>query len=277
MAPPRAAVLGAGRAGRSLAAALGAAGVAVETHGRARPLPPAVSGADVVLVATPDGAVGSVFGELARAPLAPGAVVLQLSGARAPDAADDALRAAGAAVGTFHPLAPLSDPALGAERLRGAWVGVGGDAPAIATAERLAALVDARTLRIPGDAEGRARYHAAAVFASNFPVVLAAVAQRLFEVAGVDAGSARGAATQLLAAAAANVAAAPADGRVGDVLTGPVARGDAVTVARHVAALGPDDADGLLYRALTRSAVDLARASGRIDAAGAATLLAVLG
>ncbi len=48
----------------------------------------------------------------------------------------------------------------------------------------------------------------------------------------------------------------------GDALTGPVARGDADTVVRHLEALGPDDAS--TYRALAREALAL---SGRDDPA----------
>lgn len=274
-APPRALVVGAGRAGRSMAAALDAAGApAPGLHGRERPFPPALGRADVVLVATPDAAVSGVLRDLAAAPLAPGAVVLQLSGARAPDAADDALRAAGAAVGTFHPLVPLADPALGAERLRGAWVGVGGDTAAVAAGEALAARLGARPLRVPDAAEARARYHAAAVFASNFPVVLAAEAERLFAAAGVERGAAQGAVRHLLAAAAANVAVAPDAARA---LTGPVARGDVTTVARHLAALAGDVEAEALYRALARATVAVARGGGGSDAGALDVLEELLG
>jgi predicted short-subunit dehydrogenase-like oxidoreductase (DUF2520 family) len=101
----------------------------------------------------------------------------------------------------------------------------------------------------------RARYHAAAVFASNFPVVLAAVAERLLTVAGVDAGSARPAVRQLLSSAAANLA------RGDDAaltLTGPVARGVAVTVDRHLAAIAGDAEADALYRALARATLRVA-------------------
>ncbi len=262
---PSACVVGAGKAGRSLAAALEAASVPVlGTWGRDRPLPTVVGVVDVVIVAVPDAAVTGVFEELAaaahtRAGPGPHAVVLQLSGARAPDASDAVLRGRVAGVGTFHPLVPLADPNSGAERLRGVWIGLGGDAAAVTMGRRLADRIAARTLTIPDAPDARAVYHAAAVFASNFPVVLAATAERLFAAAGVEREGARGAVRGLLASAAANVGAAmdPAA-----ALTGPVARGDAATVARHLAALTADaDADAL-YRALARATVDVARESG---------------
>lgn len=267
-------ILGPGRAGRSLAVALEAVGVPVlGLQGRARPFAPALASADVVAVATPDAVVGDVLRELAGVPLAPHAIVLQLSGARAPDAADDLLRRCAGGVGTFHPLVPLADPAFGAERLRGAWVGVGGDAAAVAVGEALAHRLGAHPLRIPDAPDARALYHAAAVFASNFPVVLAAVAERLFVRAGVNAVDGRHAVHHLLASAVANVASA-ADPAA--ALTGPVARGDVATVARHLAALTDDEEADALYRALARATVSVARTGGHVDPARSDALRTLL-
>ena len=257
---PRVFVLGPGRAGRSLAVALAATGVPiVGVHGRERPFPRALADAEVVLVATPDAAVGGVFLELAAARFATDVVVLQLSGARAPDDADAILRARGHGVGTFHPLVPLADAAFGADRLRGAWVGLGGDERAVAVGAALAAILGAHVLAIPDAPIERARYHAAAVFASNFPVVLAAVAEHVFARAGVEVRGARDAVRHLLASAAANVSAVDDPAAA---LTGPVARGDAATVERHLAALATDASVDALYRALARATVDLARRPG---------------
>ncbi|HEY0969883.1 MAG TPA: DUF2520 domain-containing protein, partial [Gemmatimonadales bacterium] len=189
-------VLGAGRAGRSLAAALAAAGrPVVGLHGRRPPEsgPRAatagetaeswgelrgtrISDADVVLVTVRDSELEAALGQLTAAPLEPRAVVLHASGATDPGGLG-ALREAGHPAGTFHPLVPLSDPARGAELLRNAWIGVDGDGEATSAARELAAAVGARVLEIPAGA--RPAYHAAAVFASNFPVVLAAAATSL--------------------------------------------------------------------------------------------------
>jgi predicted short-subunit dehydrogenase-like oxidoreductase (DUF2520 family) len=132
-------------------------------------------------------------------------------------------------------------------------VGVDGDAAAQAAARALASRVGAHVLDIPPG--GRAGYHAAAVFASNFPVVLAAVAERLLTAAGVAAEAARPAVRQLLSSAAANLA------RGDDAalaLTGPVARGDAVTVERHLAAIAGDAEADRLYRALAGATLRVA-------------------
>ncbi len=222
----------------------------------ADPFPPALARATVVLVAVQDRELDAALAALAPAPLAPGAVVLQASGSAEPAAAA-VLRAAGVPGGTFHPLVPLADPRQAPALLRGAWVGVAGDPPALAAARALAERLGAHTLDIP--AGERARYHAAAVFASNFPVVLAAVAERLLSAAGVAPHEAGPAVRHLLSAAAANLARGD---DAAAALTGPVARGDAATIVAHLRALAADPEALELYRALAHATLGVAQASG---------------
>jgi predicted short-subunit dehydrogenase-like oxidoreductase (DUF2520 family) len=259
-------ILGAGRAGLGLARAFRASGIPLAgIHGRhavydevpvtAGALTPALGDATAVLVAVRDGQMESALEELAAGRLAGGTIVLHLSGSAEP-AGLAALRAHGHAAGTFHPLVPLADPARAAELLRGAWIGIDGDARAMDTARRLAGALGARTLVIPPGA--KARYHAAAVFASNFPTVLAATAARLMEATGIEAGAAWSAVGGLMAAAASNLRwEAPST-----ALTGPVARGDVDTVRRHLDALASDPDARAAYVLLSRGALPLARAQG---------------
>ncbi|NUR19857.1 MAG: DUF2520 domain-containing protein [Gemmatimonadaceae bacterium] len=259
-------ILGAGRAGRGLSRALRASGVAVVgLHGRranggaekitAGPLPDAVRRAKVVIVAVRDSQLGDALRELESAGLATGAVVLHASGSAEPPELD-ALRRAGHPAGTFHPLVPIADPARAAELFRGAFVGLDGDANASAAGERLAGALGARTLRIPRGE--KAAYHAAAVIASNFPTVLAALAARLLVGLGVGEGDAWDAIRALMRGAVANLDSdTPAR-----ALTGPIARGDADTVRRHLAALGEQPEMLALYRGLSRIALEIARDGG---------------
>ena len=260
-------VLGAGRAGRSLARAFVVAGIpVVGLHGRTpdRDAEPPVSGgalpatlgsATVVLVTVRDSQLGDALRQLAVSPLAPGAVVLHASGATDPVEAA-LIRATGHAVGTMHPLVPLANPAMASAVLRGAWIGVDGDPPAIRVATALATALGAHALEIPPGQ--KPRYHAAAVFAANFPVVVAALAERLLEEAGVSPGDARAATVGLMSAAVANLE----SGRPHDVLTGPIARGDVASVRGHLSALA-DDAPALdAYVTLSRAALVLARERG---------------
>ncbi len=260
-------VLGAGRAGRGIARALGAAGVAVVgLHGRrdgaldelpisSGPLPSSVGDATAVLVTVRDAQLDEALRGLVDAPLAPGAVVLHASGSADPPALAG-LRARGHPAGTFHPLVPLADERRARELLRGAWIGIDGDPGAIAAAAGLAARLGARALMIPAGEKGR--YHAAAVFASNFPSVLVAVAVRLLRDAGVGGEPALGVARSLFAAAARNLG----EDDPARALTGPVARGDAETVGRHLRALRRSPDAVAAYRALSRLAAAMLREAG---------------
>jgi hypothetical protein len=119
--------------------------------------------------------------------------------------------------------------------------------------------------------ENRALYHAALAFAANHLVTLVAEAASLLATAGADnPGRMLG---PLLGAALDNAL------RFGDAgLTGPVARGDADTVAAHVAALRASAPGGApAYLALARLTADRALAAGRSAAPDAQRLLDVLG
>jgi predicted short-subunit dehydrogenase-like oxidoreductase (DUF2520 family) len=266
-------VMGAGRAGRALAGALRASGADIDIvglHGRSDgAITARIARAHVVLVTVRDRDLAGALTELYDAPLADGAVVLHASGAQDPRAALDGLRAAGHPAGTFHPIVPLADPALASAALKGAWIGVDGDPPAVAMARRLAGALGARVVEIPAGA--KSRYHAAAAMAANFPVVLAALAAAQLEAVGIDPEAARSIVSGLVSAAADSLRSLPAR----QALTGPVVRGDADTVARHLVALEDDPEALAVYVALSWAAVELAAAGGT-DAGRLAEILTSL-
>jgi predicted short-subunit dehydrogenase-like oxidoreductase (DUF2520 family) len=187
--------------------------------------------------------------------LARGTVVLHTSAIAEP-AGLAALSEAGFPGGTFHPLLPFSDPEVGAEFLRKGWVGIDGENAARGTSRRLAGHIGARTLDIP--AGKKPAYHAAAVISSNFPVVLASIAGHLLHDIGVPDSSAYQAVESLMSGALANMTQALPD----DALTGPIVRGDAETVGKHLRALQGHGAASEVYRALSAAAVEIARGRG---------------
>jgi predicted short-subunit dehydrogenase-like oxidoreductase (DUF2520 family) len=269
-------VIGPGRAGLGLGLALARAGYEVAVHGRrAKPVPspltlsvadgdeppPWIGQVDVVVLAVPDDGVEPLAQALkSHRAVSATHVVLHLSGVRGQDALGP-LVTTQAALGSLHPLQALVDPVDAPDRLRGAWAAVEGMPRAVETAERLARDVGMRPWRIQSKA--KPIYHAGAVFASNYFVVVQAVAQRLVRHAGLSDDEAWAALQPLIEGTFANLR---RDGPRA-ALTGPVVRGDDATIARHIASLTFDDA--LLYRSLGRAALELAQKRGMDDATAA--------
>ena len=252
-----------------LGLALAGAGYTVRLHGRTkkavpRPLtlsvgpgdepPPWIAQLAIIILAVRDDAIRPLAGVLADAgTIGSQQVVLHLSGVHGQEALGP-LVGSRAALGSLHPLQTISEPERAAERLKGAWAAVEGMPRAVEAAERLAQDVGLRPFRIASQA--KPMYHAGAVFASNYFVVVEAVAQRLLRHAGLTDAEAWQALRPLVEGTLENLA------RLGPVgaLTGPVARGDEATVRRHVEALTQDDA--ALYRVLGRAALELAQKRG---------------
>jgi predicted short-subunit dehydrogenase-like oxidoreductase (DUF2520 family) len=223
------AIVGGGRMGRALTAALGAAGVPVTgPHGRGF----AGAGADAVLLCVPDGQIAAAAGAVA-----PGPLVGHCSGATGLDvlAPHEAF--------ALHPLMTITQ--RGGE-FRGAGAAVAGSSDrALALATDLARALGMRPFEIAD--EDRAAYHAGAAMASNFLVALESAAER---VAGIDREL-----LAPLARAAVETWAAEGDA----ALTGPIARGDRATVQRHRVALAESAPELVrLYDALAMRAEAMA-------------------
>lgn len=282
-APPAAlGVIGPGRAGTGLALAWARAGYSVRLHGRRAkgipsPLtltvgpagepPPWLAQVSVVILAVPDDAIPPLADALAASGgVRAEQVVLHLSGSRGHEVLQG-LASSGAALGSLHPLQTLVEPDRAPLHLRGAWAAVEGMPRAVELAERLARAVGLRPFRVRP--EDKPLYHAGAVFASNYFVVVEAVAEQLLRQAGLSEADAWAALRPLVRGTLDNLV------REGPLkaLTGPVLRGDAETVARHLAAL-PEAVVGL-YRGLSTSALDLARQRG-LDEASAARVVVAL-
>jgi predicted short-subunit dehydrogenase-like oxidoreductase (DUF2520 family) len=268
---PRVTIIGAGRMGQGLGLALKRRGYKIALVARTpRDVTPplmlhqgsraeATADAELVLIATPDDAIGSVAAELAReGAITRDQVVLHLSGLLDRNALLP-LEETGAACGSFHPLQSVAEAATAAERLKGAYVGIEGDDRALVAAERLANTLRMIPVRIPASA--KPAYHAGAAFVANYTVALVGVAERLARSAGVSPEIAARIYLPLLGGAVANLnALGPAAS-----LTGAVRRGDEQTIRAHLKALSPEDRT--LYRTVSRAAITLAKEAGLPDGA----------
>ena len=261
-------IIGPGHVGRGLFRAFRASGVeVVGLHGKRASgvatstgnIPAEASRANVVIVCVRDPQLDDAIAEVTVAAgegrIARGAVILHTSAIAEPVGLKT-LRDGGFPGGTFHPLVPFSDPDVSAELLRKAWIGIDGENAAKNASRRLAGHLGARTLEIPPGK--KPAYHAAAVISSNFPVVLASVAGHLLHDIGIPDASAYQAVESLMSGALANMKQMLPD----DALTGPVVRGDAETVGKHVRALHGHEMALDVYRALSAAAVEIAQRRG---------------
>jgi pantoate--beta-alanine ligase len=249
--PDHWAIVGRGRLGTALAAAMVAAGLEVDgplSRGAT------AAGSDAVLLCVPDAEIAAAATAIAAGPL-----VGHCSGALGLDVL------IGHEAFGLHPLMTVTT--AGAD-FAGAGCAVAGSTDrARAAANELARCIGMRPATIADD--DRAAYHAAASVASNFLVTLEAASERLAGAAGVD----RDLLVPLVRATVENWAAHGPK----SALTGPIARGDESTVVRQREAVAERTPDLLvLFDALadaTRALVGGA-APGRplpgsdIDAAG---------
>lgn len=231
-------IIGPGRAGGALHRALARAGWEVAPLvARDQPLHRAGDDVDLVVIATPDASVAAVAASIEPRP---DVVVAHLSGSLGMGPLAPHPRAA-----VLHPLVALPDPERGADRLVGAWFGLAADGDGLV--DDVVTALHGRAVHV--DEGDWARYHAAAVIASNHLVALLGQVERVATSVGAPLEAyldlARGSLDDV---AALGPAAA---------LTGPVRRGDAATVQRHLDAL-PADEQGA-YRALSQEAARLCR------------------
>lgn len=222
----------------------------------------AASRARIVLLTVPDREIRGVCERIARGGgFRRGALVAHASGAHTRELLD-AARAAGALRAVLHPLQAVPTRALGVAHIPGSFFRIEADRGAGLRVRALVRALGGRELTLPGWAGGphsAALYHAGAVAASNYLVTLLDFATRLLRTLGADRRRALQAVLPLVRGTLANVE------RLGipAALTGPIARGDAATVAGHVAALRARAPELLaLYGILARETVPLARAKG---------------
>jgi predicted short-subunit dehydrogenase-like oxidoreductase (DUF2520 family) len=243
-------IVGAGRVAQALGRALAAC------NWRVVPIDSRAPRTEIrtLLIAVADDALAEVATALAESCPSGDGVALHTSGAHGPEILAP-LAAKGLDCGTLHPLQTISD--ADAEVLQGVAFAISGGERAIVFAEQIVAALDGTALRIRP--EHRAAYHAAAVMASNYITALIHAAEQLMQTAGVSTTETRHALAPLIRQSVENsIEEGPAK-----ALTGPIRRGDAGTVAVHLAALNSaPESLRKLYRACGIYTLDVAREGG---------------
>jgi predicted short-subunit dehydrogenase-like oxidoreductase (DUF2520 family) len=242
-------VVGRGRAGGSIARAAEHAGLDVRlvSHEGVADAEPGTS----VLLCVPDQAIAAVAADIPEGP----AFVGHVSGAGTLNLLAEAA-AKGARTFSLHPLQTFAD---GKTTVEGTPAAIAGsDREALEFARALAEALGLRPFEVAE--QDRAAYHASAAMASNLLVALEeSAADLLTKLGAVDA-------RELLAPLVLRTAANWVERGPG-ALTGPIARGDQVTIDGHRAALRERAPELLeLYDALAARAETVARENEEVSA-----------
>jgi predicted short-subunit dehydrogenase-like oxidoreductase (DUF2520 family) len=223
----------------------------------------------LVLLTVPDDALPGLVGGLAAtgAPME-GRLLAHASGSHGIGLLDPATRR-GALPLALHPVMTFTGRPDDLDRLAGICFGVTAPEPLRLVAEALVIEMGGEPVFI--EEANRGLYHAALASGANHLITLVVQAADLLRAAGVPDPARM--LTPLLSAALDNAL------RLGDAgLTGPVARGDADTVAGHIEALRDVSPEALrAYVALARLTADRALAARMLAAPDAQRLLDVLG
>ncbi|TNF63494.1 MAG: DUF2520 domain-containing protein [Deltaproteobacteria bacterium] len=250
-------IIGRGRVGNALRRSLKSSEAHQVAAAGRRWKSSSVQAADTIVLAVSDDAIESVARAIAP-DLSPRATVLHCAGARGTDVLRDC-EARGAAVGIMHPLVSFPSTRTNPS-LQGTTFTVDGSRRAVATSRRIAKACGARIVVAQ---TGDPAYHAAAALAANGAAALAFVSVGVLQRLGFDKRAAERAIGGLLGSVGENIQSLGIPG----ALTGPIARGEAQSVASHRKALRRVSRDALsAYDAMVPIIVKCARAAGLSEA-----------
>jgi predicted short-subunit dehydrogenase-like oxidoreductase (DUF2520 family) len=233
------------RAARESRRIIGQGRTAAALRARARP-------GGVVFVTVPDGAVGRVAAGLARSGVPwSGRAVFHTSGLL-PARLLAALAGRGALTASLHPVQSFPRKNAPPSIFKGVTWGVEGGPAGVKAASEVVRALGGSVLLLAE--EDKPLYHAACVLASNAHVALEWTAAGLLGAAGIGEKTAAGMLLPLAQGTLQNVK----DLGLEKALTGPILRGDVATVGKHLEALRTDPAAREVYLVLGRQILELA-------------------
>jgi len=224
-----------------------------------------VDRSDVIFITTPDSVIARVAGEITWHT---GQSVVHCSGA---DTARLLTAASymGAMTGVFHPLQTFAQPAAGI--FNGVTFSIEAEEPLLSVLKTMAEALGGRWMELKPD--DKPLYHASAVIAGNYLITLAKMATDLWEDFGVSKEVALAALLPLIKGTVNNLETKG----IPDALTGPIARGDIDTIAKHTLALKASHTTLLpAYRKMGRQTIPIALQKGGINADKAAEIESIL-
>jgi predicted short-subunit dehydrogenase-like oxidoreductase (DUF2520 family) len=182
---------------------------------------------DVIFITTPDRVIGDIACELAKYNLRPGTVILHCSGCLSSNVLSP-LANRGAFVGSMHPMQTFPSVEKAVSRLPGTYWFYEGSKESELVIEQLVHALKGKPVKIP--VADKPFYHIACVFASNYLVALYDVAINLMREVDVADDISTSALYNIMETTLLNVKSLSPTKAV----TGPVVRGDIVTIQRHI-------------------------------------------
>ncbi len=212
--------------------------------------------ADFIFITTPDDFIAQVAAEVSWHA---GQMVAHCSGAASTDVLTQA-RERGARVGCIHPLQTFASLEQAIENVPGSLFAIEAKEPVLSVLKEMATALKGTWLELT--AEDKALYHAAACIACNYFYTLVSVASDLWQNWGKSSDEAIRAMMPMLQGALNNLK------EVGlpNGATGPILRGDMVTLRKHLTALEKKAPDIIpLYKMMGTRTIPLALGKGTID------------
>ena len=209
-----------------------------------------VEQSDVIFITTPDGEIHQVWGDLLHQDIS-NRIICHFSGSLSSHVFSGR-EEAGASGISMHPMYAFSDKFHSYEQFHTAYLTLEGDPEAVAVMKPMWEAIGHHVLTLK--AEDKIKYHAAAAMASNEMLGLMQASLDILSECGFSEKDSMALLTPLVQG---NIASMLEKGCV-NALTGPVERGDAQTVRKHLQALEGSKA-GKIYQSLGSTMVELAK------------------
>ncbi|WP_337934674.1 Rossmann-like and DUF2520 domain-containing protein [Jutongia sp.] len=209
-----------------------------------------VEKSDVIFITTPDGVIHQVWGDLLHQDIS-NRIICHFSGSLSSHIFSGR-EEAGASGISMHPMYAFSDKFHSYEQFHTAYLTLEGDPEAVAVMKPMWEAIGHHVLTLK--AEDKIKYHAAAAMASNEMLGLMQASLDILSECGFSEKDSMALLTPLVQG---NIASMLEKGCV-NALTGPVERGDAQTVRKHLQALEGSKA-GKIYQSLGSTMVELAK------------------
>ena len=190
-----------------------------------------LSPADWTMVATPDDKIAKIADELQQYHVLIESGCLFHCSGTLPSSLFLACQNMGCQIASVHPVKSFADPKMSITNFLGTACGIEGDHGAAVQLAELFRGIGAKPFTLK--TESKLQYHAAMVMASNYLVTLMDVAIDLCHDAGIDENKSYDILQPIVQSTVDNVFSMGTTRS----LTGPIARGDVETVAKHLSAL----------------------------------------